>query len=55
MDNGYLCHLTFILFKFTLKNFIFLEMVSDTIVSPRFFHIYKYIGIPKLNIYSEGP
>ena len=37
MGNGYLSHFTFTLFKFTLKNFIFLEMVSDTMVSPSIF------------------
>ena len=30
MDSGYLCNLTFILSKFTLKNFLFLEMMSIT-------------------------
>ena len=33
MDNGYLYHLTFKLFKFIFKNFIFFEMVSYTILS----------------------
>ena len=37
MDSEYLCHLTFTLSKFILKNFIFLEMLSDTIVSPSIF------------------
>ena len=36
--SWYLSHLTFTLSKFTLKNFIFLEMVSDTMVSPSIFH-----------------
>ena len=27
VGNEYLCHLTFTIFKFTLKNFIFLEMM----------------------------
>ena len=37
MGNRYLCHLTFTLFKFTIKNFLVLEMVSDTMVSPSIF------------------
>ena len=57
MGSEYLCHLTFTLSKFTLKNFIFLEIVSDTMVSPSiFFHIFikkasaKYLClIPCLN------
>ena len=32
MGTGYLCHLTFTLSKFTLKSFLFLEMVFDTMV-----------------------
>ena len=36
--SGYLSHLTFTLSKFTLKNFIFLEIVSDSMVSPSIFH-----------------
>ena len=31
MGNGYLCNLIFTLSKFTLKNFIFFEMVSPSI------------------------
>ena len=38
MGSGYLCHLTFIFSKFTLKNFIFFEIVSDTMVSLSIFH-----------------
>ena len=42
MDNGYLNRLTFTLFKFTLKNFLFLKMVSDSMVSQHFLsYIYK--------------
>ena len=37
MDNGYLCHLIFIFFKFILTNFIFLEMVLDIMVSQNIF------------------
>ena len=33
IGNKYLCHLIFTLSKFTFKNFLFLEIVSDTIVS----------------------
>ena len=38
MDNGYLCHLIFTLSKFTIKNFLFFEMVSPNIF-PFFFDI----------------
>ena len=31
MGNGYLYHLIFIFFKFILKNFIFLEIVFDSV------------------------
>ena len=34
VGSEYLCHLIFIFSKFSLKKFIFLEMVSDTMVSP---------------------
>ena len=27
VDSKYLCHLTFILFKFNIKNFLFLEIM----------------------------
>ena len=39
MGNGYwyLCHLTFILFKFTLKNFLFLKIMFETMISPSIF------------------
>ena len=37
MDSGYLCYLTFTHFKFILKNFMFLEIMSDTMVSPNIF------------------
>ena len=37
MGSGYLCNLIFTLSKFTLKNFIFFEMMSDTMVSPSIF------------------
>ena len=33
MDNGYLCHLIFIFFKFILTNFIFLEMMLGIFLS----------------------
>ena len=33
MGNGYLCNLIFTFFKFTLKKFLFLKMMSDTMVS----------------------
>ena len=45
MDNEYLYHLTFTFFKFTLKNFIFLEMMSDTMVSSSIFHFIIIITI----------
>ena len=45
VGGRYLCHLTFILSKFTLKNFIFLEMVYDTIVSPNIFKFFFIFGI----------
>ena len=32
VGNENLCHLTFTLSKFILKSFLFLEMVSDTMV-----------------------
>ena len=41
MGSGYLCHLIFTLFKFTLKNFLFLEMMSDTMVSQNIFLIFN--------------
>ena len=37
VGSGYLCHLTFILSKFSLKNFIFFEIVSDIMVSSNIF------------------
>ena len=37
MDNGYLCHLIFALSKFILKNFIFLEIISNIMVSQNIF------------------
>ena len=41
----YLCHLTFMLSKFTLKNFIFLEMVYDIMVSPNIlFYFFVYLA-----------
>ena len=48
MGNGYLCHLTFTLFKFTLKNFIFLEILPDTMVSPSIFLNYKFTFLPHM-------
>ena len=42
MDDEYLCHLTFTLSKFILKNILFLEIVSDTMVSPSIFLIFFY-------------
>ena len=45
MGSVYLCHLTFKLSKFILKNFLFLEIVFDTVVPPNIFHIYIYIYI----------
>ena len=54
MGSEYLCHLTFILSKFTLKNFIFLEMVSDTMVSPSiFFHIFIKKGKCKILVFHS--
>ena len=44
MGSRYLCHLTFKLSKFTLKNFLFLEIVFDTMVSPNIF-LYNNIAI----------
>ena len=41
MGSEYLCHLTFTLSKFTLKKFLFLEMVSDTMMSPSIFLYYE--------------
>ena len=43
MGNKYLYHLTFTISKFTLKNFILFEIVSDTIVSPNIFLIIKRV------------
>ena len=40
MDSDCLCHLTFILSKFTLKNILILVIVSDTMMSSNIFHIY---------------
>ena len=37
MCNKYLCHLTFIFIKFIFKNFIFLEMMPNIMVSPNIF------------------
>ena len=37
MDNEYLYHLTFTLFKFTLKFFVFLKIIFDTVVSHSIF------------------
>ena len=37
MGNEYLCHLIFTFFKFILKNFIFLKIVYDTMMSPNIF------------------
>ena len=47
MDNEYLYHLTFTLFKFTLKSFIFLKIIFDTVVSQNifFFFIFHYFSI----------
>ena len=47
IGNGYLCHLISTLFKFILKNFIFLEMVSITIVLPSIFIANKSSDVPK--------
>ena len=40
MDNEYLYHLTFTLFKFTLKNFIFLKIIFDNMASQNIFFFY---------------
>ena len=45
MSSEYLYHLTFTLFKFTFKNFIFLEMVSDIVMSSSIFHFIIIITI----------
>ena len=45
MGSRYLCNLTFIFFKFILKNFIFLEMVSGHGVTKHFLYIYIYICV----------
>ena len=39
MGNRYLYHLTFTFSKFSLKNFIFLEIVSDSMMSSSIFLI----------------
>ena len=52
MGSEYLCHLTFILFKFTLKNFIFFEMVSATMVSLSIFLIFYKMIMSKI-LYSQ--
>ena len=39
MNSGYLCHLNFTLSKFTFKNFLFLKIVSNTMMSPSIFPI----------------
>ena len=40
MNNEYLYHLIFTLFKFTLQNFIFLKIIFDTVVSQDIFFFY---------------
>ena len=47
IGSVYLCHLTSTLFKFILKNFIFLEIVSATIVLPNIFIANKLSDVPK--------
>ena len=49
MGNGYLCHLTFI-FKFILKNFLFLEIAYDTMVSPS---IFLFLDNKPINSYGR--
>ena len=46
MDNRYLCYLIFILFKFIFKNFIYLKIVFDTMLSPINHFPYIYILVP---------
>ena len=41
MGSRYLYHLTFTLFNFILKNFMFFEMVSDTMMSPIIFLLHN--------------
>ena len=43
VGSGYLYHLTFTFSKFTLKNFLFFEMMSNTMVSPSIFHLFIYM------------
>ena len=50
MSSEYLYHLTFILFKFTFKNFIFFEIMFDTIVSLSIFQIKNRFKLDKLII-----
>ena len=50
MSSEYLYYLTFILFKFTFKNFIFFEMMFDTILSPIIFQIKNMFKLNKLII-----
>ena len=40
VGSEYLCHLTFTLFKFILKNFIILEMMFIPMVSSNVFHFF---------------
>ena len=47
IGSRYLCHLTSILFQFILKNFLFLDMVSTTIVLPNIFMANKLSDVPK--------
>ena len=54
MGNEYLCHLTFTLYKFTLKNFIFFEMVSDTMMSTSIFFRYIPIRGYMVDIYDNN-
>ena len=41
MGSKYLYHLIFTLFKFTLKNFLFLKMISEIMMSPTFSMVKK--------------
>ena len=49
MDSGYLCHFTLTLSKFTLKPFLFLEIVSNTMVSPSIFQFSIILQIENIN------
>ena len=52
MGSWYLCHLTFTFFKFIIKNFLFLEIVSATMVSPNIFLIFYKMIMSKI-LYSQ--